>query len=99
MKKFNDLVFENHPNGMGGFQARMDFPNGFGVSVVCGQFFYCSPKKNLPDASMYHTYEVAIVEGGSLTYDTPITDDVLGYLTPTEVTDVMGQVQSLVENI
>ena len=99
MKKFNDLVFENHPNGMGGFQARMDFPNGFGVSVVCGLFFYCSPKMNLPDASMYRTYEVAIMKDGSLTYDTPLTGDVLGFLTPTEVTDTMEQVQSLVENI
>ena len=98
MKEFKDLLFKKHPNGFG-FQSVMEFENGYGVSVVCGQFFYCSPKKNLPDASMYHTYEVAIMEGGSLTYDTPITDDVLGYLTPTEVTDVMKQVQSLVENI
>lgn len=95
MKKFNDLVFENHPNGMGGFQARMDFPNGFGVSVVCGQFFYCSPKNNLPDASMYRTYEVAIMEGGSLTYDTPITDDVIGYVPAEEVSKIMGLVQNL----
>ena len=95
MKKFNDLVFKEHPNGMGGFQSRMDFPNGFGVSVVCGQFFYCSPKKNLTDASMYRTYEVAVLKDGSLCYDTPITDNVLGYLTPEEVSDVMKQVQSL----
>ena len=99
MKKFNDLVFENHPNGMGGFQARMDFPNGFGVSVVCGEHLYSIPRTNLYAASMYEAYEVAILKNGSLCYDTPITDDVLGYLTPTEVTDVMKRVQSLVENI
>jgi len=44
---------------------------------------------------MYETYEVAVLKDGDLCYDTPITDDVLGYLTPEEVSSVMGQVQNL----
>jgi hypothetical protein len=32
---------------------------------------------------------------GKLTYDTPITDDVLGYLKPEEVTDYLIQIQDL----
>lgn len=99
MKEFKDLLFKEHPNGMGGFQARMEFGNGYGVSVVCGAYLYSTPRTNLYAASMYEAYEVAILKNGSLCYDTPITDDVLGYLKPTEVTDVMKQVQSLVENI
>jgi len=94
MKEFKDLLFKEHPNGVG-FQSVMEFENGYGVSVVCGQFFYCSPRENLYAASMYRTYEVAIMEGGSLTYDTPLTDDVLGYLTTEEVSSVMKQVQNL----
>jgi hypothetical protein len=32
---------------------------------------------------------------GNLTYDTPVTNDVIGYLTEEDVTDVMKQVQEL----
>lgn len=95
MKGFNDLMFKNHPNGMGGFQARMDFENGFGVSVVCGLHLYSTPRANLYAASMYEAYEVAIMEDGHLTYDTPITDDVIGYASPEEVTSIMERVQNL----
>ncbi len=35
MKTFKDLEFNAHPTHMlGGVQARMDFDNGYGVSVV-----------------------------------------------------------------
>ena len=94
MKEFNDLLFKEHPNGFG-FQSVMKFENGYGVSVVCGSFYYCSPREDLYAASMYDTYEVAVLKDGSLCYDTPITDDVMGHLTTEEVSDVMKQVQSL----
>jgi hypothetical protein len=32
---------------------------------------------------------------GNLTYDTPITNDVIGYLTEDEVTDYLAQIQEL----
>lgn len=94
MKEFKDLLFKEHPTGFG-FQSVMEFENGYEVSVVCGQFFYCSPRENLYAASMYETYEVAVLKDGNLCYDTPITDNVLGYLTPEEVSSVMKQVQNL----
>ena len=94
MKEFKDLLFKEHPTGFG-FQSVMEFENGYGVSVVCGQFFYCSPRENLYAASMYEAYEVAILKDGSLTYDTPITDDVIGYASPEEVTSIMERVQNL----
>lgn len=94
MKEFKDLLFKNHPNG-DGFQSVMEFENGYGVSVICGSFYYCSPRKNLYAASMYETYEVAVLKDGDLCSDTPITDNVFGYLTPEKVSDVMEQVQNL----
>ena len=94
MKEFKDLLFKNHPNGFG-FQSVMEFENDYGVSVVCGSSYYCTPRENLYAASMYETYEVAVLKDGDLCYDTPITGDVLGYLTPEEVSSVMGQVQNL----
>jgi hypothetical protein len=32
---------------------------------------------------------------GNLTYDTSVTDDVIGYLRPEDVTDVMAKIQQL----
>jgi hypothetical protein len=32
---------------------------------------------------------------GQITYDTPITNDVIGYLRPMDVTDVMEKIQQL----
>lgn len=89
MKTFTDLIFESHPNIMMGFstQATMTFENGYGVSVITGRAAYGSD--NAP-------YELAVLgKDGSLTYDTPITDDVIGHLTPDEVTQLMVKVQKL----
>jgi len=67
-------------------QAIMYFENGYGVSVLYGSCFY---------SNGIDTYEVGILYDGGLTYDTDITDDVMGYLTESEVTDVMIRVQQL----
>ena len=88
MKTFQDLVFGPHPVGYGYFdtQAKMTFPNGYGVSVVTGSHAYSSEGR---------PYEVAIFDGNGLTYDTPITDDVIGHQTAEDVTDIMRRVQEL----
>jgi hypothetical protein len=87
MKTFKDLEFRPHSIG-NGVQAVMEFENGYGVSVVKFNGSYG-----------YHQglWEVAILYKGSLTYNTHITDDVLGHQTEQDVTDVMKQVQELKE--
>lgn len=85
MKKFEDLVMKIHPSFKDGVQARMDFDNGFGVSVVRGKGSYGYPDK----------WELAVMKDNDLCYDSGITDDVLGYLTELEVTEYMKQVQEL----
>jgi hypothetical protein len=72
---------------MDGVSARMMFENGYGVSVVRHSFSY-GGKSGL--------YELAVLDDkGDLTYDTPVTNDVIGYLTPEGVTETMALVQSL----
>ena len=88
MKQFKDLKFKPHSIG-NGVQARMDFPNGYGVSVVKFNGTY-----GYPDL-----WEVAIMYEGSLTYNTDITDDVLGHQTEEDVTEVMRKVQELKNEI
>jgi hypothetical protein len=41
-------------------------------------------------------FEVAVLDkDGKLTYNTSVTNDVIGYLNPDEVTEIIKQVQSL----
>jgi hypothetical protein len=88
MKKFEDLDFIKLDDGfMKGVQCRMMFENGYGVSVVSHTYSY-GGKDGL--------FEVAVLgKDGNLTYDTPVTNDVVGYLTEEDVTDVLKQVQEL----
>jgi hypothetical protein len=88
MKKFEDLDFKKLTDQfMSGVQARMMFENGLGVSVVSHTYSY-GGKDGL--------FEVAVLDAdGDLTYNTPVTNDVIGYLKPEEVTEIMEQVQNL----
>ena len=89
MKKFQDLPFFpiNDAPFMVGKKARMHFDNGYGVSVVSHSYSY---------GGRDGLYEVAVLDSNDeLTYDTPVTNDVIGYLTEEDVTDVMKQVQDL----
>lgn len=45
------------------------FPNGYGASVVQASWAYGG-------------HELAVLHNDSICYDTPITDDVIGHLTP-----------------
>lgn len=86
MKTFKDLKFNTHPNEpYMSQQALMDFDNGFGISVVNGKGAYCDDE----------TYEIAVLKDGEITYDTHITNDVIGYLSPQEITEIMKDIQEL----
>ena len=88
--KFSDLDFHPHGNMPDGIAARYFFPNGYGVSVV--QF---------PGSYGYEEglYEVAILkeleEDWEICYDTPITDDVIGYQSVEDIDNLLSQVESL----
>ena len=83
MFTFKDLQFKPHSLfTVDAIQAIMEFDNGYGVSVIRGQYFYCNE----------NTYEVAILKDGDLCYD--ITDDVLGYQTEDQVTKIMKKLQT-----
>ena len=82
---FKDLEFNPHP--IGGIFARMMFDNGYGVSVVKTPYSYGGDRGK---------YELAVLNSqGEITYETPITDDVLGYLNENDVTHYMEEVQKI----
>jgi hypothetical protein len=88
MTNFSDLefhdVFTQEPS-MQGIGARHVFENGYGVVRHGGS--YGGPNG---------FYEVAVLAwDGSLCYDTPVTNDVLGWLSEDGVADIMQKVEAL----
>jgi hypothetical protein len=68
-------------------QARITFDNGYGASVVKTPYSYGGDRG---------LYELAVLDtDGQLTYDTPVTNDVIGYLRDIDVTEVMEKIQQL----
>lgn len=87
MKTFNDLVFEVMHDDNRWIRASMKFDNGYGVSVVQSPVSYGGQRG---------LYELAVLDSdGEITYGTYITDDVLGFLTPDDVTRHMIEIQEL----
>jgi len=86
MKEFKDLVFNVHPSMMFNTQAKMEFDNGYGISVITGRGAY---------GNETHPYEVAVLKDGFICYNTPITNDVIGWLDAKGVTEIMKKIQEL----
>ena len=84
-KTFEDIDFQ--PNWAGGVAGKIMFENGYGASVIRTEHSYGGSRG---------LYELAVLDNDvKLTYDTPITDNVLGYLKPEEVTNYLIQIQDL----
>jgi hypothetical protein len=83
---FQELEFQLHPMGMGK-QCIVQYSNGYGASIVQGPHTY-GGKDGL--------YELAVFgKDGEITYDTTITNDVLGYLSEAEVEKTLLDIKNL----
>ena len=67
-------------------QRRYAFPNGYGASVINDGY-----------GSELGHFELAVLKDGHLTYETPVTDDVLGWLTAEEVETTLDTIAALTE--
>jgi|LakMenE18May11ns_1017448.scaffolds.fasta_scaffold9730638_3 hypothetical protein len=87
---FQELEFKDLSN-MNGIQATVEFKNNYGASVVKHSGSYGN-KQGL--------YELAVTkynEEGEwkLCFSTPLTNDVLGFLTEDDVTSYLTQIEQL----
>lgn len=70
-----------------GVHLILGFPNGYGASVVRNPYSY---------GGLDGLFELAVLDrNGHITYDTEITDDVEGYLSEEEVTELLNKVSNL----
>lgn len=83
---FNDLKFWDIRD-LSGIQAIVKFDNGYGASIVKHIYSYGGPEG---------LYEMAILdENNDITYNTTITNDVIGYLNEEEVSDYLVKIKNL----
>jgi hypothetical protein len=75
-----------------GYQEIHSFKNGYGASVVMGDHTYGGDQG---------LYELAVIKFGEddddweIAYDTPITGDVVGFLTYKDVEALLVQIEAL----
>lgn len=94
--KYSDLDFKPHHLDWGPSadltklkrpeQAVVSFPNGYTASVIRGSIAYGG------DDGLN---EVAVLDENGLCYDTPITDNVIGYLNESDFEEVLGRIRDL----
>ena len=96
MKVFKDLVF--HSTGNGGVNSRMDFTNGFSISVIAGDLAYSTPRENNTDPDHFSAFEVAVfAPDGEFTrefFPEDHDDDVLGWQERGQINALMLLIQS-----
>jgi hypothetical protein len=87
---FDDLKFEAR-KFLPGIQALAFFSNGYGASIIKGQGSYGGSED---------LYELGVIKmnedySWDLCYTTEITDDVIGFLTPEDITSLLERIEAL----
>ena len=79
-------------NMLNGVQKVYKFENGYGASVVCHDGSYGGPYDEFED----NLWEIAVLDSeGNITYHTPITNDVIGWLTIEEAVMKLNEIRGL----
>jgi len=87
MSAINGTIFlKETKKVMDGVQKLYSFPNGYGASVIKHKGSY---------GGAQGLWELAVLKGEELCYNTPITDDVLGHLTTGEVNAILDKISDL----
>jgi len=74
----------NYVNG--GVQHKYSFPNGYGASVVRHDFSY---------GGQQGLWELAVLNGEELCYNSGITEDVIGHLAWKNVEEFLSKIKQL----
>tara|TARA_R100001594_G_scaffold113187_1_gene148037 strand:+ start:2598 stop:2882 length:285 start_codon:yes stop_codon:yes gene_type:complete len=74
-----------YSNEAPGIILRFKFPNNYGASVINNKASYGHPK----------SYEIAVLYDDEIYYNSPITNDVIGYVNPADVGEILLQIKEL----
>ena len=90
MEKYKEFL-KYEENILGGPHKVFKFPNNYGASVVQNDYSY-GGKKGLWEIAVIYFIDV---DQWDIDYSTPITSDVLGYLTDEEVCETLERIKNL----
>ena len=94
-------VEKEHPTlGMAGTQKLWRFENGFGASVIQFKMMTGRYGSYTDDDTEWELAVIKFEDGDddetfTLTYDTPITDDVIGHLQGKDIVKILKKIQKL----
>jgi hypothetical protein len=71
---------------MNNYHKVFKFDNGYEASVVSHPMTY---------GGQDGLFEVAVIKDGEIVYDTPVTNDVVGWLDFAGVADILNQIKAL----
>jgi hypothetical protein len=80
------IIDQPHPTSPGGVQKVYRFDNGYEASVIQTPFSYGGDEG---------LWELAVKLDGQCCYDTPITDDVEGWLSWEDVEALLARIEEL----
>ena len=83
-------MFTGRQSFANGIALKYDYPNGYGASVVLHDGSYGN-QAGLFEVAVTHTR-------GELCYSTPITGDVIGWVSFAEVAQILEQIEGLPDN-
>ena len=96
MKVFKDLVFKEKIGG--GIGAKMEFDNGFEISVIAGKMAYSTPRKDQDSPDDFAAFEIAVFDPqgnwATKNFVPDHHDDVLGWQERGQINALMLLVQS-----
>lgn len=97
MKTFKDIKFKPHPIGVG-IQGSLNV-NGHTLSVVAGDGFYCSPRKNLTSPNDFDLFEVAVFDSNgnwaTQQFFPNHNDDVVGWQSKMDISILITKIETL----
>ena len=100
MMNFNDIKFGPHPNGRG-IQGILKV-NGFTLSVVGGSGMYSQPREDLNSVDDFSSFEIAVFDSrwdwATQTFFPDNGDDVKGWVSRDEITELIGKLQNHIPN-
>lgn len=70
----------------GGWLYLFKFKNGYGASIIKNWYSRGGPEG---------FYELAVLKNGKIIYNTPIANDVVGWLDPDEVEELLDKIKAL----
>ena len=84
--KFGKYQPEESRSDWGNERYIFKFENGYGAIVIRNHLSYGGPEG---------FYELAVLKDGKINYKTPITNDVIGWLDPDEVEELLNKIKAL----